>query len=116
MASGGGHGDIIQPDLVDELIEFLAPSVTGILERIVADEFTTVQFIEILQSDEAANADYEEALRRWGEGVNYAKMVIHGQVIPAILRRSPLVEWAGYAHGLVDPYAVPAWWTVKPVG
>ena len=40
-------------------------------------------------------------------------MVIHGQVIPGILRRTNLVEWAGYAHGESDPYAVPAWWTLR---
>lgn len=116
MATGGGHGDIIRPDLVDELIDFLTPAAIGILERIVAEEFTTVQFIEILRTDAAANASYEEAIRRWGESPNYAKMVIHGQVIPAILRRSPLVEWAGYAHGHVDPYSVSAWWTMMSSG
>jgi hypothetical protein len=37
-------------------------------------------------------------------------MVIHGQVIPATLRRSGRVEWLGFAHGVDDPYAVPARW------
>jgi hypothetical protein len=114
MGQNRGHGDLIQPDLVDQLIDFLAPAVTDILERIDADEFTTVQFIEVMQTDPAAKAAYDEALLRWGEDEGYSKMVIHGQVIPGILRRSPLVEWAGYAHGEQDPYAVPAWWTVKP--
>jgi hypothetical protein len=114
MAADRGHGDLIQPDLVDQLIDFLTPAVTDILERIDADEFTTVQFIDVMQMDPEARAAYEEALVRWGEDETYSKMVIHGQVIPGILRRSPLVEWAGYAHGENDPYAVPAWWTVKP--
>jgi hypothetical protein len=65
-----------------------------------------------MQTDPDALAAYQEALRRWGEDETYSKMVIHGQVIPGILRRSSLVEWAGYAHGEVDPYAVPAWWSV----
>lgn len=108
-----GHGDIIQPDLVDALIDFLAPTVDDILSRIDADEFTTVQFIEVLQTDHIANASYQEALLRWGEDETYSKMVVHGQVIPGILRRSPLVSWAGYAHGEHDPYAVPAWWSMN---
>jgi hypothetical protein len=37
-------------------------------------------------------------------------MVVHGQVIPLILRASPLVEWAGFAHGEPDEFAVPAVW------
>jgi len=108
-----GHGDLIQPDLVDQLIDFLAPTVIDLLDRIDGEEFTTVQFIELMQSEPGSAAAYQEALRRWGEDEHRAKMVIHGQVIPGILRRTPLVEWAGYAHGEHDPYAVPAWWTLK---
>jgi hypothetical protein len=107
-----GHGDLVRPDLVDELMDFLSPAVFDILERIDADEFTTVQFIDLLRSDPAASSAYDEAIRRWGEGEHYARMVIHGQVVPGILRRSQLVEWAGYAHSEHDPYAVPAWWKV----
>jgi len=112
MPSNRGHGDITRPDLVDELMDFLAPAVTNILTRIEGDEFTTPQFIELMQTDPEGKAAYDEAVRRWGEDEVMSKMVIHGQVIPGILRRSPLVEWAGYAHGDIDPYAVPAWWTL----
>jgi hypothetical protein len=102
-----------RPDLVEELVEFLTPRLFDVLERIDADEFTTVQFIDVLQTDPAAKAAYDESLRRWGDDEAYSKMVVHGQVIPAILRRSDRVEWAGFAHGEPDPYAVPAWWRVK---
>jgi hypothetical protein len=102
-----------RPDLVDELVQFLLPPLTDILQRLDAEEFTTVQFIEVLQTDPVAKAAYEEALRRWGEDDHYSKMVVHGQVIPTVLRASGLVEWAGYAHGEDDPFAVPAWWTLK---
>lgn len=105
-----------QPDQVEEIAEFLAPAVLDILRRVDADEFTTVQFIEVLQTDPDAAAAYAEALRRWGEDGHYAKMVVHGQVIPLVLRRSGLVEWAGYAHGEADPYAVPAWWRMTDGG
>lgn len=107
----GQHGN---PDKVDELIAFLAPTVEGILQRLEGDEFTTSQFIAVLRTDPAGAAAYDEALRRWGEGDRLAKMVVHGQVIPQALRRSPLVEWTGYAHGEDDPYAVPAWWRLLP--
>ena len=99
-----------RPDRVDAVTDFLTPTIDDILRRIEGDEFTTTEFIALLQSDPAANAAYLEALRRWGEGERAAKMVIHGQVIPAVLRRSQLVEWLGFAHGEDDPYAVPGLW------
>ncbi|MFL5760167.1 MAG: hypothetical protein ACJ789_10530 [Thermomicrobiales bacterium] len=107
MSEPGGLG---QPDLVDELVVYMTPAVIDILERVEADEFTTTQFIDVLQTDPRADAVYREALRRWGENEHHSKMVIHGQVIPTIMRRSGLVEWAGFAHGEPDEYAVPAWW------
>ncbi|MDQ3692569.1 MAG: hypothetical protein M3464_02930 [Chloroflexota bacterium] len=99
-----------RPDRVDALIDLMAPAVDDILRRLEGDEFTTTEFIEVLRSDPAANAVYDEAIRIWGEGERYAKMVIHGQVIPGAMRRGGLVEWIGYAHGDDDPYAVPALW------
>ena len=114
---GRGDADARQldrPDRVDALIDFLSPVVAGILRRLEGDEFTTVEFIEVMLTDPPAAAAYEEALRRWGEGEHYAKMVVHGQVIPAAMRRSGLVEWAGFAHGEEDPYAVPARWRLVP--
>jgi hypothetical protein len=117
MGSQGKDPDgqpLDRPDRVDGLIDFLAPVVAGLLRRLEGDEFTTVEFIEVMLSDPPAAAAYEEALRRWGEGERYAKMVVHGQVIPAALRRSGLVEWIGFAHGEEDPYAVPARWRLLP--
>jgi hypothetical protein len=99
-----------RPDRVDAIIEFLTPAIDDVLRRLEGEEFATTEFIELLQTDPAANAAYREALRRWGEGDRYAKMVVHGQVIPGILRRSDLVEWLGFAHGVEDEYAVPARW------
>ena len=99
-----------RPDRVDAISDFLAPTIDDILSRIEGDEFTTTEFIALLQSDPEANAAYLEALRRWGEGERSAKMVVHGQVIPGVLRRSNLVEWLGFAYGEDDPYAVPGRW------
>jgi hypothetical protein len=99
-----------RPDRVDAISDFLAPTIDDILSRIEGDEFTTTEFIALLQSDPKANSAYLEALRRWGEGERSAKMVVHGQVIPGILRRSNLVEWLGFAYGEDDPYAVPGRW------
>jgi len=106
-----------RPDRVDALIDFMAPAVSDILARLEGEEFTTGEFIEVLRSDPTAAAAYDEAIRRWGEGERYAKMVVHGQVIPVAMRRSGLVEWLGFAYGEEDPYAVPARWRlVAPPG
>lgn len=104
------HTSLARPDRVDALIDLMTPVVSGILERLDGDEFTTVEFIEVLRSDPDAAAAYNEALRLWGEGERYAKMVIHGQVIPVALRRSGLAEWIGFAYGEVDEYATPGRW------
>jgi len=103
-----------RPDRVDALIDFLLPPLVDVLRRLEGDEFTTTEFVAVLLSDPAAASAYREALRRWGEGERYAKMVVHGQVIPAVLRRSGLVEWVGFAHGEEDPYGVPARWRLLP--
>ncbi|MCO5178231.1 MAG: hypothetical protein M9890_14850 [Thermomicrobiales bacterium] len=98
-------------DPVEDLVDFLAPYIAPIIERINVDEFTTVEFIEALQLDGPTAAAYEEAIRLWPENnPDMAKMVVHGQVIPQLLRASKLVEWNGYAYGEDDQWAVPAWW------
>jgi hypothetical protein len=107
----GPSGLLPETDPIEELVALLTPSVSAIIDRIEGEaEFTTAQFIEVMLTDPEAAANYEYALERWGESEHYGKMVLHGQVIPAILRREPRLEWAGYAHGEEDPYAVPAWW------
>lgn len=99
-----------QPDPIAELVHILEEPVLAVLRRLEGDEFTTPEFIELLLTDQAAAAAYHQAVEHWGERERTAKMVVHGQAIPEILRRSGLVEWVGFAHGLDDPYAVPAWW------
>ena len=94
-------------------MEFLTPVIEDLLARLDGDEFTTVDFIEVMRSDEAGEAAYLEAIRRWGESDQYAKMVLHGQAIPGVLRRSTRVEWLGFAHGVADAYAVPANWRLR---
>jgi hypothetical protein len=98
-------------DPVEGLIFFMAPFIDPIINRINVDEFTTVEFIEALNLDPATSQAYQQAIQRWPEpDPHLAKLVIHGQVIPQLLRRSALVEWAGYAYGHEDPLGVPAWW------
>lgn len=97
---------------VEEMIAELIPAVEWLLKQIAPGDFTTTDFIELMQTVPRSGEAYTEAIARWGEGERQSKMVIHGQVIPAILRHSPLVEWVGYAHDLEDAYAVPAWWRV----
>jgi hypothetical protein len=103
----------ISNDKVDELIIFLTPFIRSLLERVEADEVTTTQFIEVMQLDPPTERAYHRALTDWGEAPDQSKLVIHGQVIPAAMRASGMVEWIGFAHGEDDPWAVPAWWRLK---
>ena len=98
-------------DPVEEVIDFMRPYIAPIIERINVDEFTTAEFIQALNMDPESAAVYEQAIERWHEqDEQAAKLVIHGQVVPQLLRRSGIVEWSGYAYGHEDPYGVPAWW------
>ncbi|HEV2107927.1 MAG TPA: hypothetical protein VGR16_06670 [Thermomicrobiales bacterium] len=97
-------------DPIAGLIALLDEPVVNVLRRLEGESFTTPQFIDVMLTDPAAAAAYQEAVRQWGETERTAKMVVHGQAIPAILRQSGLVEWLGFAHEEDDPYAVPAWW------
>ena len=108
------HGDIVQPDKVDELMAFMAPVIESVIEQLEPAEFTTPEFIDLLRSTQAGAAAYDEAVRQWGErDLRMSKMVIHGQVIPGVLRRHPRIEWAGFAHGESDEFAVAAWWRLR---
>jgi len=98
-------------DPLEAVTEYLAPFVTDIVERIDIEEFTTVEFIEAMQLDPVVRDAYETALGMWPDNdPHVARMVVHGQTIPQLLRSTGLVEWAGFAHGQPDDYAVPAWW------
>ena len=107
------HSQIGDP--LEAAIAFMEPYVFDIVERIDIDEFTTVEFIEAMQLDPVSRQAYADAVDHWPEGDDAAaKMVIHGQVIPTLLRRSGKLEWIGFAHGVADDYAVPAWWRRLP--
>lgn len=99
---------------VDQLIDRIFPVIDDLLGRLDGEEFTTIEFIDLMQGVPGAAEAYSEALVAWGEAERPARMVIHGQVIPGALRRSRKVEWIGFAHGESDAYAVPAWWRLVP--
>lgn len=101
---------------VEDIARDMEGVINDLLQRIDGETFTTGQFIEVLRSVPAGEAAYEAAWRRWGEQEHASKMVIHGQVIPLVLRRSRFVKWDGFAHGEEDEYAVPAWWRLVPDG
>ena len=93
----------------------LEPHVRAALERIPAVRFSTKRFIEELRSTPDGEAAYLEALRLCGEGelTPMAHLVVHGQTLPELLRRSGLVQFAGFIHGQPeedDGYSVPSWW------
>lgn len=101
---------------VEDIAGDMEDVINAVLQRLEGEAFTTTQFIEVLRSVPEGEAAYDAAWRRWGEQEHPSKMVIHGQVVPLVLRRSRLVRWDGFAHGEDDPYGVPAWWVLVPSG
>lgn len=97
---------------VDDLVEKMFPYIEDLLRRLDGSEFNTNEFIEIMLQVPDTKAAYDAAGRAWGEKRRQTKMVLHGQVIPAALRRSSLVEWVGFAYGESDEFAVPGIWNL----
>lgn len=95
---------------VDDLVENMTPYIEDLLRKLEGDEFTTNEFIELMLQVPDTKAAYDAAGRAWGEKRRETKMVLHGQVIPNILRHSPQVEWVGFAYGDADEFAVPGIW------
>jgi hypothetical protein len=98
---------------VEDIARDMEGVINDLLRRIEGEAFTTTQFIELLRSVPEGARVYDAAWQRWGEQEHPSKMVIHGQVIPMVLRRSRRVSWDGYAHEEEDAYAVPAWWRIN---
>ena len=91
--------------------KLLAPHVRSIVQRINVDQFTTLELIEAMRLDPEAKSAFETALSIIPETEeSRSRMILHGQIIPDLLRASKLVAWDGYAYGHEDPHGVPAWW------
>jgi hypothetical protein len=79
--------------------------------------FTTYRFIKALRQDPEAEKAYQQALATLAETPGWshaAAQVLHGQVIPELLRTFPNVRFAGFAHDAPaderDGTAVPSYW------
>jgi hypothetical protein len=100
----------------DQAYEILGPLVEGAIERAPLPRFSTKGLIDFLRSTPEGEAGYQSALATIIDEAgsdHMARMVIHGQVVPGLLRRSGRVRFAGFVHGNPnedDGYAVPSWW------
>lgn len=97
----------------------LEPYVRDTIERIRGERFSTKRFIEELRATPEGEAAYDEAVLLCGDGqaTHMARMVVHGQTVPELLRRSGLVRFAGFIHGEPqhdDGFSVPSWWRKLP--
>lgn len=101
---------------VDDLVEKMFPYIEALLKRLDGDEFNTNELIDIMLQVPDTKMAYDAAGRAWGEQRRQTKMVLHGQVIPAVLRKSNLVEWVGFAYGESDEFAVPGIWRLVNSG
>lgn len=99
---------------IDDLVEKMFPYIEDLLRRLDGDEFSTNELIDIMLQVPDTKAAYDAAGRSWGEPKRQTKMVLHGQIIPGVLRKSSLVEWVGFAYGEADDFAVPGIWRLVP--
>lgn len=100
----------------EEAYRLLEPLVQSAVLRTVGTRFSTKGLMEEMRSSPEGDAGYLQALAILeGEGAteHMARLVVHGQVVPGLLRRCGLVRFAGFVHGdpnQDDGYAVPSWW------
>jgi hypothetical protein len=97
-------------------IEVLEPAITQLLEQSGPGRFSTRALIDALRSFPDGQRAYDEALAFTSEEARNQQMalqILHGQVVPDILRRSKLVRFQGFIHGATeedDGYGIPSWW------
>jgi len=92
----------------------IAPHLAPTLDRL-PERFTTPDFISALWADPAGKQAYQQAMQIFMADLALARMaghIVHGQVIPDLLRRSGRVRFAGFAHHLAQEQhlGVPSWW------
>jgi hypothetical protein len=96
--------------------EILGPVIDQAIDNASARRFSTKGLIDLVRTTPDGASAYESALEaiiQEAGSDHMARMVIHGQVVPALLRRSRRVQFAGFIHGNPkedDGYAVPSWW------
>lgn len=104
-------------DLTHVADDLLEPHVRAAIERMTAPRFSTRRIIQELRSTPDGHAAYVEALERCGGAEDHmARMIVHGQTIPELLRHSGLLRFAGFIHGMPeedDGFSVPSWWRKK---
>jgi len=94
----------------------LEPVVYAALDRLGPERFSTKRLIEEIRAQAEGEAAYQSALAAYvqsGTSDHMAHLIVHGQVIPEILRNSGRVRFSGFIHGDPDEddgYAVPSWW------
>jgi hypothetical protein len=94
----------------------LVPQVEAALARITLDRFSTKRIVEELRADPEGEVAYQAALAEYvqtGTDDRMAHLIVHGQVVPEILRHAGQVRFGGFIHGQPeedDGYAVPSWW------
>ena len=98
----------------EEAYRVLESAVAEAIERMSAAQFSTKRLIDEIQLSADGKAAYQTALATAGGGNDHmAHMVVHGQVIPGLLRASGRVRFAGFIHGEPsesDEFHVPSWW------
>ena len=102
-------------DITHVADDVLEPHLLAALARLTPTRFSTKRVIEEMRSTPEGEAAYTEALTLCGEGepTHMAHMIVHGQAIPELLRRSGMVRFAGFIHGdpaQSDGFSVPSWW------
>jgi hypothetical protein len=101
----------------DEAYAIMEAPVQAAIDRIALLRFSTKRFIEEIRADDEGETAYQQALASMASGGEHmATMVLHGQVVPGLLRRSSRVQFGGFIHGNPsedDGFGVPRMWVKR---
>ena len=96
--------------------DLLRPLVALTLALLPEPEFTTRQFVMYLRATDPGEDAYTQAVSLWKDNFSLGRQVIHGQVVPRLLREEAKATWVGYIYNEPaeeDGLSVPSRW-LKP--
>ncbi len=105
----------------DRAYEIMEAPLHAAIARLAESRFSTKRLIAEIRASADGDAAYREAMATLGPDPGSERMgmmVLHGQVIPGLLRRSGLVRFGGFIHGNAaedDGFGVPSLWVKNPV-
>ena len=101
---------------IEQATDLLRPLIVPSLALVPEPEFTTRQFVMYLRATTPGEAAYSQAISNWKDNFTLGRQIVHGQIVPQLLRDEAGASWVGYVYNQPDEddgLSVPSRW-LKP--